>query len=85
MAVTERPPRAPQAPLSNTTPEDIAGKTNRPLIFAMWAAIVAFVVFVAANARTGAVADRIEAPGDDGAPRPVEPLFGFDHWIPPGP
>ena len=36
---------------------------------------------VAVNARTGAVAERIKNPDVTGAPRPVEPLFGFDHWI----
>ena len=36
---------------------------------------------VAVNARSGAVADRIRNPEVDGAPRPVEPLFGFDGWI----
>jgi hypothetical protein len=51
------------------------------------ARIVAFVlvlvalVFVAVEARSGAVADRIANPAVDGAPRPLEPLFGFDHWI----
>ena len=29
----------------------------------------------------GAVAERIANPDVTGAPRPVEPLFGFDHWI----
>ena len=38
-------------------------------------------VVVAVNARTGAVAERITNPDVTGAPRPVEPLFGFDHWI----
>ena len=44
-------------------------------------ALLVGVAFVAANARTGAVADRIANPDVTGAPRPVEPLFGFDHWI----
>ena len=40
-----------------------------------------FVAFVAANARQGVGSGRIANPGVTGAPRPVEPLFGFDHWI----
>jgi hypothetical protein len=46
-----------------------------------FALLAAAVVAVAVNARNDAVADRIESPGVDGAPRPVEPLFGFDGWI----
>jgi hypothetical protein len=45
------------------------------------AALVGLLVAVAVNARRGAVADRIENPEVSGAPRPVEPLFGFDHWL----
>jgi hypothetical protein len=45
------------------------------------ALLVAALVAVAVNARSGAVADRIRNPEVDGAPRPVEPLFGFDGWI----
>ena len=36
---------------------------------------------IAANARTGAVSPRIRTRTSTGAPRPVEPLFGFDHWL----
>lgn len=42
---------------------------------------LAIVAVVAATARRGAVSDRIRNPEVTGAPRPVEPLFGFDHWI----
>jgi hypothetical protein len=42
---------------------------------------VAGVVVVAVNARSGAVAQRITNPNVTGAPRPLEPLFGFDHWL----
>ncbi|MDQ2648449.1 MAG: spirocyclase AveC family protein [Actinomycetota bacterium] len=45
------------------------------------AVVLAGLVAVAVNARSGAVADRIANPAVDGAPRPLEPLFGFDHWI----
>jgi hypothetical protein len=43
--------------------------------------LAAAAVAVAVNARSGAVADRIRNPAVEGAPRPVEPLFGFDSWI----
>jgi hypothetical protein len=42
---------------------------------------VAALVAVAVNARTGAGSERIANTGVTGAPRPVEPLWGFDHWI----
>ncbi len=42
------------------------------------AAFAAGVIFVG---RSGPVADRITNPAVDGHPRPVEPLWGFDHWI----
>jgi hypothetical protein len=42
---------------------------------------VAVLVAVAVAARSGVGADRIRNPAADGAPRPLEPLFGFDHWI----
>jgi len=44
-------------------------------------AVFAFVVVVAHNARRGAVASRIKNPAVQGAPRPVEALFGWTHWI----
>lgn len=36
---------------------------------------------IAYNARIGAVSPRIRNPEVQGAPRPVEPLFGYDHWV----
>jgi hypothetical protein len=42
---------------------------------------IAALAVVAANARRGAVADRIRNPGVEGAPRPVEPLWGRTDWI----
>ena len=47
------------------------------------AALVLFgigLVAVALNAQTD-LHPRIADPGETGAPRPIEPLFGFDHWI----
>ncbi|MDT5131192.1 MAG: hypothetical protein QOE41_503, partial [Mycobacterium sp.] len=49
---------------------------------AMWIAAAAAVIgAVAYNARTGAVSERIRSPEVTGTPRPVEPLFGYDHWL----
>ena len=42
---------------------------------------LAALVAIAVNARTGPGSARIANPDVVGAPRPVEPLFGFDHWI----
>lgn len=44
-------------------------------------AAVLVLVLIAVNARVGAVSPRIRNPEVSGAPRPVEPLFGFAHWV----
>jgi Spirocyclase AveC-like len=56
-------------------------RSERALVAAAIAAGVAGLVVVAVNARHGAVADRIAAPGVTGAPRPVEPLWGRSDWL----
>jgi len=43
--------------------------------------LAAALIGVAFAARSGAVAGRIRNPAVEGAPRPVEPLFGFHGWI----
>jgi Spirocyclase AveC-like len=49
---------------------------------ALWiAGAVVLLVLIAVNARKGAVSPRIRNPEVEGAPRPVEPLFGFDNWL----
>jgi len=45
------------------------------------AAGITALAAVAVNARRGAVADRIRNPEVEGAPRPVEPLWGRTDWI----
>ncbi len=42
---------------------------------------LAAIVGIAIAARSGPGEDRIRNPGVTGAPRPVEPLWGFDHWL----
>ncbi len=44
-------------------------------------AVALALLFVAHNARRGAVAARIANPAVHGAPRPVAPLFGWTHWL----
>jgi hypothetical protein len=44
-------------------------------------AALAALIAVVANARRGAVAERISNPAVDGAPRPVEALWGRTDWI----
>ena len=39
------------------------------------------LIYVAHNARYGAVVERIKNPAVSGAPRPVAPLFGWTHWL----
>jgi hypothetical protein len=39
------------------------------------------LIYIAHNARTGAVVDRIKNPAVHGSPRPVAPLFGWTHWL----
>jgi hypothetical protein len=44
-------------------------------------AVAVALIFVAHDARRGAVAARIANPAVRGAPRPVTPLFGWTHWL----
>jgi hypothetical protein len=66
-------------PLASNTPTSIERHPVRNWCLA--AVAIAFVVAVAVTSRSGAVADRIRDPGEDGVRRPVEPLYGFDHWV----
>jgi Spirocyclase AveC-like len=48
----------------------------------VWVVIaLAVLCVIGYYARTGAVSDRIRNPEVTGAPRPVEPLFGYTHWL----
>ena len=70
---------APTAPRQDGHAE----KDSRRTVLAVMAGLVglAALVAIAVNARTGPGSARIANPDVVGAPRPVEPLFGFDHWI----
>ena len=72
------------------TTEQTAPSTERPAgeakkgswKAAVWIAVaVILLVLIAVNARMGAVSPRIRNPEVEGAPRPVEPLFGYEHWL----
>ena len=67
-------------PSTGDAPPDAPARRSPATIVGLVLLGIALVV-VAVNARSGAVADRITNPGVDGAPRPVDPLFGFDGWI----
>jgi hypothetical protein len=54
--------------------------TLLPTLLGVAAALIVLVV-IGINARHGAVAERIANPAVTGAPRPVEPLFGFTQWL----
>jgi hypothetical protein len=68
-----------------TTPstESLTGESKTgSWMGALWIAVaVVLLVIIAVNARTGAVSPRIRNPDVSGPPRPVEPLFGYDHWL----
>jgi hypothetical protein len=68
------------APSRVEGPPPAVRRWSTPRVVGVVALVVALIV-VAYNARSGAVAGRIANPNVTGAPRPVEPLFGFHHWI----
>jgi hypothetical protein len=72
---TQIDPTTPEA----STPRTGNGRWGIGLFLGVLAVIGLAVVAV--NARHGAVAARIKNPNVTGAPRPVQPLFGFHHWL----
>ena len=56
-------------------------KRNFPWGFVWIAAALLCLAVIAYHARSGAVSPRIRNPEVEGAPRPVDFLFGFEHWI----
>lgn len=67
------PATAPASPRDNSRIRIIGG--------IILVALLVAVIVVAVNARRGAVAERIRNPTVNGAPRPVQPLWGFTHWL----
>jgi hypothetical protein len=75
MSVITRP-----APVSSD-PGPGEQRSRRWPVVLLVVALLAGIGVVAYFSRSGPVAERIENPAVAGNPRPVEPLFGFDHWI----
>jgi Spirocyclase AveC-like len=70
--------------VASSTSPDTAPAPRRPtpwVALTFGVLVVVALAVVAINARHGAVAARIKNPGVTGAPRPVQPLFGFHHWL----
>jgi hypothetical protein len=62
--------------------ERVAAAPTRSLAAAVWIAVaIALLGVIAYNARTGAVSPRIANPEVTGVPRPVQFLFGWNHWL----
>lgn len=68
-------------PAPETARPDRSTPGRTAAVVILVAAGIAALVAVAVNARRGAVADRIRNPEVEGAPRPVEPLWGRTDWI----
>jgi hypothetical protein len=65
-----------------STESPVAQRKKGSWTAALWIFVaVVLLALVAYNARMGAVSPRIRNPEVSGAPRPVEPLFGYDHWL----
>lgn len=59
-----------------------ADPRRRSITTAAWTVgVLALLGVVVRHARTGAVSPRIANPEVTGVPRPVEFLFGWDHWL----
>lgn len=73
---------APATPADGPAATTVPAPTRRNYFgWGLLALALLIIGLVAAHARRGAVSDRIRNPEVTGVPRPVEPLFGFDHWI----
>jgi hypothetical protein len=72
---------AAAAPKRQRPPGLRQGERNALIGALLMCLAVLCIVFVAHNARHGAVDQRIKNPAVSGAPRPVTPLFGWTHWL----
>ncbi len=78
MQLTSREPVATGTPSRGQLPKPERTALGCTLLACV---VVLALVFVAHNARHGAVAARIANSAVHGAPRPVAPLFGWTHWL----
>ncbi len=70
--------------IGHVTPTETPAVTKKgwsPWATAWTVAALLCLAAIAYNARSGAVSPRIRNPEVEGNPRPVDFLFGFDHWI----
>ncbi len=67
-------------PLSSNTPSSVK-RMSRPATAAVTIVVAAVLVLIAITAQRGASTERIRDPLFTGDPRPLEPLYGFDHWV----
>ncbi len=73
-------PETISRPVTSTGTPGPSGRSRIALVVALCALGVG-VIFVAHNARHGAVAARIANPAHHVAPSTVAPLFGWTHWL----
>lgn len=66
---------------SSTDTRTAEPKHRSWVVAALVVLALAVLGVIAYYARTGAVSDRIRNPEVTGAPRPVEPLLGYSHWL----
>ena len=78
MAVDTATPRAAAPPALDRSPNSATSAVGWSLLACVGALVI---IFVAHNARRGAVAARIANPTERGAHSPVQPLFGWSHWL----
>jgi hypothetical protein len=60
---------------------DPGSNRSAALVGALCFSAVVILLLIGHNFRRGAVADRITNPGVTGAPRPLRPPLGFQHWL----
>lgn len=65
-------------PASTTRPTPPAPRWRTPLVLGVIAVLLGLIAW---NARAGIGGTRVANPAVSGHPRPVRPLWGFQHWI----
>lgn len=76
MTTAQTSPPSKQSDVTPTT------ERKKGVLVAVWVAVaIAVLGIIAFFAQKGVSSDRIRNPEVTGTPRPVEPLFGYDHWL----
>ncbi len=81
MTVQLTDPETVAAPTPKHSPRWSKGERAAAGWALLGCAVIIAMIFIAHNARTGAVAARIANPAGRGTPSPVTPLFGWSHWL----